>query len=535
MLASLRVAVLPVLALVACARIQPGDAAPATSTSVGPPRGSVVVVGGGALGPEIYSRFIELAGGPNALIVEIPTAGGDTTYGPDYAGTRAWKAAGARNVVVLHTIDRKVPDTDAFVAPLTRAGGVWFDGGRQYRLVDAYGGTKTEIALQNVLARGGVIGGSSAGATILGSFLVRGAPSNNNLIMEYPGYQRGFGYLRNTGIDQHVVARDRLADFADSLMPRYPDLLGISEDEGTAWVVRGDTGVVIGRGKAFVYGGKDATDPGAPYLTVHPGDRYDLGARRMIRRAIDETALTVDFVDSVFSAFGRPGAPPAAVHVAQGGRILVSRAYGVPRHPKHTPGTTVPNFSLGMLSGAIDALAVQLLVRDGKLRLDDPATDGQRGGSVRELVSSSSTPETRAMVATLVLRKGGVAFDQHVSRRAFAPLGIRRSVARPDGWMESNVDELYRLELGLQQPRVLGRDEANARPSRVAIDPALGWQADVYRGMPRLALFGASGGKQHAFVRLPGRQLSIIILTGSDTTDARALADRVLDRLADDK
>ena len=56
--------------LVGCARLQPVDGTVASNTSVGPPKGSVVVVGGGALGPEIYAKFIELAGGPNALIVE---------------------------------------------------------------------------------------------------------------------------------------------------------------------------------------------------------------------------------------------------------------------------------------------------------------------------------------------------------------------------------------------------------------------------------------------------------------------------------
>ena len=125
-----------------------------------------------------------------------------------------------------------------------------------------YGGTKTEREIMALLERGGVVGGSSAGASILGDFMVRGAPSNDNMIMDYPGYERAFGYLRNVGIDQHVVARSRLPDLADSIIPRYPNLLGISEDEGTAWVIRGDTARIIGRNKAFVYNGKDATDPG---------------------------------------------------------------------------------------------------------------------------------------------------------------------------------------------------------------------------------------------------------------------------------
>ncbi|MGH7045751.1 MAG: Type 1 glutamine amidotransferase-like domain-containing protein [Stellaceae bacterium] len=79
---------------------------------------------------------------------------------------------------------------------------VFFGGGRQYRLVDAYAGTLTERAIRAVLARGGLIAGTSAGATILGSYLVRGAPSEGNSILMYPGYERGFAYLSNVAIDQ---------------------------------------------------------------------------------------------------------------------------------------------------------------------------------------------------------------------------------------------------------------------------------------------------------------------------------------------
>src|ERR671920_48480 len=129
--------------------------------------------------------------------------------------------------------------------------------------------------------RGGVVGGTSAGASILASYLLRGARSGNTIIMA-PEYEKGFGFLRGVAIDQHVVARERLRDLADSLLPRRPDLLGISEDEGTAWVVRGDTAEVIGRGQAFVYGGNDPNDPGVPYLALRPGDVYDLGARRVL-------------------------------------------------------------------------------------------------------------------------------------------------------------------------------------------------------------------------------------------------------------
>ena len=74
-------------------------AAPAeTATKVGPAHGTVIVVGGGAMGPEIYNAFIKAAGGPDALIGDVPTAGGDSGYTQDAPGTRGWKAAGAKNI-----------------------------------------------------------------------------------------------------------------------------------------------------------------------------------------------------------------------------------------------------------------------------------------------------------------------------------------------------------------------------------------------------------------------------------------------------
>src|SRR3954463_11239203 len=286
------------------AALLPIAAAGAQTPRVGPAHGAVLVVGGGSLGPEVLGKFIELAGGPDALIVDVPTAGGDSVYPADWQGTRSLKAAGAKHVVVLHTTDKRLADTDSFAAVIAKAGGVWFEGGRQWHLVDSYAGTKTEKAFHDVLARGGVVGGSSAGASILASYLLRGAREGNTVIMA-PGYEEGFGFLRGVAIDQHVVARERLADLADSLLPRHPELLGISEDEGTAWLVRGDTAEIIGRNKAFVYGGREATDARRPFLTLFPGDRYNLADRRVMSRASAESPVKRADVEALVQGQGR--------------------------------------------------------------------------------------------------------------------------------------------------------------------------------------------------------------------------------------
>src|SRR5690606_11873186 len=256
------------------AQVQQGPPPP----SVGPAQGTLLVVGGAMQSPELYRTFIELAGGPDAHIVMIPTAGGAETYDDRYPGLHAWREHGARNLTVLHTTDPAEADTEAFVEPLRTADGVFFFGGRQWRLVDAYGGTRTEEALREVLERGGVIGGTSAGASIQGSFLVRGDTRTNQIVIG--DHQRGFGYLRGVGIDQHVLRRNRQFDMLE-VLAEHPDLLGIGLDEDTGIVVRGDRFEVIGASYALIY---DARTPAGPrFYFLAPGDRFDLATRRASR------------------------------------------------------------------------------------------------------------------------------------------------------------------------------------------------------------------------------------------------------------
>jgi len=505
--------------------------APLVAQKVGPPKGTVMVVGGGALGPELYAKFIAAAGGPDALIIDVPTAGGDSVYPPDWRGTAGLKRAGARNVVVLHTIDRKLADSDSFVAPLQRAGGVWFEGGRQWHLVDSYAGTKTEQGFHDVLARGGVVGGSSAGASILASYLLRGARSGNTIIMA-PGYEVGFGFLRGVAIDQHVVARERLRDLADSLLPKHPELLGISEDEGTAWVVQRDVAEIMGRNKAFVYGGKE-TDAGKPFLTLRPGDRYDLGARRLLRRASEDSPLRENYVDSLVAGLG--SARQVTVLVAESGKVLVNKAYGVPERPNYTPTTTVPNFPLGEMSQVFHALAAQLVARDGKLSLDEPL--GETVTLRQYLAREAPLPDGNRLVMQLLAGKAGMAYAQLITRRIYAPIGAHKTALDTSGpaagLVRSNVDELYRLALGLESDRTWIRDtlstgagSGEAKP----IDPALGWRSDRYEGLTRLSA-GSSAGKQNIFVRIPERGVTVILLSDGADADVQAVAQRITDRL----
>ncbi|MBD3856099.1 MAG: cyanophycinase [Acidobacteria bacterium] len=251
------------------------------AADIGPTNGSLVVAGGGVKDPAIYERFVSLAGGPEAPIVVIPTAGSGETYGDFWPGLQRLREAGAVNLKVLHTRDPQEADREDFVAPLRQARGVWFSGGRQWRLVDAYRGTQTLTEIRGVLERGGVIGGSSAGATIQGSYLVRGDSSTNTIMMG--DHTEGFGFLANVGIDQHLLQRNRHFDLVE-VIEAHPELLGIGLDEDTAIVVRGDTFEVIGNGYVAIYDSTNVVGDGWRFYFLAPGDRYDLSTRQPTRQ-----------------------------------------------------------------------------------------------------------------------------------------------------------------------------------------------------------------------------------------------------------
>jgi cyanophycinase len=220
--------------------------------------------------------------GPDAPLVLIPTAGGATHYDQYWNGQRLFREAGATNITILHTYDPKVADTDEFIAPLRTARGVFFGGGRQWRLADSYLNTKTQVALEGVLDRGGVIGGSSAGASILGSFLVRGDTKTNTVMMG--DHLEGLGFLKNVGIDQHLLRRNRQFDMLE-VIEAHPDLLGIGLDENTAIVVHGDGFQVIGKSYAVIYDNESEIPPYGRFYFLAPGDRFNLRTREATRAA----------------------------------------------------------------------------------------------------------------------------------------------------------------------------------------------------------------------------------------------------------
>jgi len=200
--------------------------------------GALVIAGGGEIPDSVISRFVELAGGEEARLVVMPTAASDKSLPGVDATTELWSMRGIKNTVLLHTRDRKQAEADEFVKPLRDATAVWISGGQQSRLAAAYVGTQVQTELQALLKRGGVIGGTSAGAAIQSGVMIE---SGNPV----PKISRGLDLTPSAIIDQHFLRRNRANRLIEAVR-RNSDRMGIGIDESTAVIVRGNSAKVVG-------------------------------------------------------------------------------------------------------------------------------------------------------------------------------------------------------------------------------------------------------------------------------------------------
>jgi cyanophycinase len=259
----------------------------------GPARGALVVSGGAETSTEIYERFIALAGGPQARILVVPTSGNEATFDESCTCLTWLKKAGAKNLQLLHTRDRSVANSEAFVAPLKRANAIWFAEGNSWRHADAYLDTKVHQELLALLDRGGVIGGGSAGARIQGDYIPLRSPEPNERAIPQRDWRRGFRLMRNVIIDPHVLVRNRQFDLV-GMVRSHPQMLGIGIDENTAIIVRGDDFEVVGGSYVLIYDNERLIPPdtldksatlgsGGLFYFLRAGDTYNMKTRLAMR------------------------------------------------------------------------------------------------------------------------------------------------------------------------------------------------------------------------------------------------------------
>jgi len=266
-------------------------------TRHGPEKGSLLIIGGNVGSQrDIWEKFTQLAGGKEkAVLVVVTTASGDSAAYDKKGVEEVKRQTGIKHVTLFHTSDFKEANSEKFIAPLKNATAVYFEGGRQWRIADSYLNTLTHQAFIDVLNRGGVIAGSSAGASIIGSFLWRGDTKGAQVLVG--DHTQGLGFLKYSAIDQHLLVRNRQFDLVDFIR-KAPDFIGIGLNEATAILVQRDTLQVLGNSFAAIYdyntiinggekhvvsGREDFTASNGPFFFLAAGQKYDLAKRQVIK------------------------------------------------------------------------------------------------------------------------------------------------------------------------------------------------------------------------------------------------------------
>ena len=257
------------------------------------PKGHLFIIGGGDRTDPVLTRFVELAGGSSARIVIVPQAS-EEEQDAIQGQAKQFKRLGAASAegVIFKKGDA---DKKENLAKFKDAGGVFFSGGDQVRLVAFLAGTKMLEEIRRIYREGGVVGGSSAGAAIMSKVMLTGDDR-----MEVDGESftairsssvvvaEGFGFLPPYIVaDQHFLKRKR-ENRLISVVLEHPGLTGIGIDEATAFIVSPDgTGQVLGNSLVSVYetfnAGPITRDESghlaARGITLHllkSGDTYDL-------------------------------------------------------------------------------------------------------------------------------------------------------------------------------------------------------------------------------------------------------------------
>jgi cyanophycinase len=254
-------------------------------------RGNLVLVGGGAKPPEAMRLFATLAGGAGARIVVLPLASGDSREaGADYVVL--FGSLGVTDVRVIQIDDRRDALRPEYARVIREATGVFFSGGDQSRIAARIVDTPILDAVREVKARGGVVGGTSAGTACQSAVMLVGAGDERVMRPGNIAVTRGTGLFEGVVVDSHFSQRRRFTRLK-SVVLEHPSLVGVGVDEATAaWVKPDGTLEVVGRNHVTIYDATAASisrsdegdflAPGLKELTLSAGQRFDLHARAQI-------------------------------------------------------------------------------------------------------------------------------------------------------------------------------------------------------------------------------------------------------------
>lgn len=233
-----------------------------------PRAGTLVLLGGGTSAHgEALGAFASLASSNGSgPVIGLTTASGNVR-----ASARRWRrdlhTAGLEHVKVPVVETRDHASDPRIVKMIEQSSGVFLGGGNQIKLVSTLSGTPVGEAIWEYYARGGLVGGTSAGAAALTELTLAGneVDEEGKLVEQYIG--PGLGLLGfKSLIDTHFTQRRRLYRLFVAIADN-PEIMGLGLDEDTAMVVKGEVARVVGKGGVTFVDGRGVRFDNADEVT----------------------------------------------------------------------------------------------------------------------------------------------------------------------------------------------------------------------------------------------------------------------------
>lgn len=199
---------------------------------------------------------------------------------------------GVTDIVELYIDGRAETHDPAKLALLDGAAGVFFSGGDQLRIASQIGDTPVERRVRELHASGGLVAGTSAGASVMSETMLVGGSGGESHRIGDLNMAPGLGLIADAIIDQHFAERGRIGRLLGAVA-HNPRILGVGIDEDTAILVEGPRFSVLGSGAVYVVDAEEVTQSNiaeartATALSLHDvrlhvlasGDAFDIGQR----------------------------------------------------------------------------------------------------------------------------------------------------------------------------------------------------------------------------------------------------------------
>src|SRR5699024_5083342 len=233
----------------------------------------LVAFGGGKISQELRKEFLSYspAEEPNLLVISYASEP-DKVRETALRNQELFKKAGAQNIRVLDLSDRKKALQDIKWCDV-----IWMSGGSQVRLREALEEADVVADIQRHFQMGGLIGGNSAGASIMSTTMMANAEIDEKTKKMYPVISYGLKLWDNVIIDQHFNERNRLQRL-EIAIEKHPDQIGVGIDERTGIAYDGENSFfVIGKGQVTVLHNKEKNSQSTlEKTTLKKGDKYSL-------------------------------------------------------------------------------------------------------------------------------------------------------------------------------------------------------------------------------------------------------------------